>query len=130
VRGATVRVFVTKTFKRFARKERIAAASLCDAVKRAKDGLIEADLGGELIKQRMARPGEGKRGGYRVLIAYRAGERAVFLFGFAKNEMDNIDDDELATLLEVTSYWLAANDTRIRQAVTDKELSEIDCDDD
>src|ERR1700683_1838925 len=62
-----------------------------------KRGLIDADLGSGLLKQRVARAGEGRSGGYRTIIAYRAGDRAVFLYGFAKNERDNIGDDELAT---------------------------------
>jgi hypothetical protein len=58
-------------------------------------GLVDADLGGGVIKQRIARPGQGRSGGFRVLLAYRAEERTVFLYGFAKSERDNVDDDEL-----------------------------------
>jgi hypothetical protein len=72
---------------------------LSQAVARA--GLIDADLGGGVIKQRIARTGQGRSGGYRMLIAYRAGHRAVFLYGFAKRERENIDPDELATLREI-----------------------------
>jgi hypothetical protein len=60
---------------------------------------VNADLGGGLIKLRVARQGQGKRGGYRLLIAFRSKLRAVFQFGFAKSDLDNIDDDQLATLL-------------------------------
>jgi hypothetical protein len=58
-------------------------------------------LGSGVIKQRVARPGQGRSGGFRVLVAYRAKSRSVFLFGFAKNERENIDDDELATLRDI-----------------------------
>src|SRR5436190_20900606 len=91
-----MRIYVTKTFRRFQRREGIADAALVEAVDRADAGLIDADLGGGLIKQRVARPGQGKRGGYRTIIAYRAAQRSVFLYGFGKSERENIDDDELA----------------------------------
>jgi hypothetical protein len=63
---------------------------LCEAVERAESGLIDANLGGGLIKQRVARLGQGRSGGYRAVVAYRRLGRAVFLYGFAKNERDNI----------------------------------------
>ena len=80
-----MRVFKAKGFARFARRERVSDVVLCDAVRRAERGLLDADLGGGIIKQRVARPGQGRSGGYRVLIAYRAKTRSAFLFGFAKS---------------------------------------------
>src|SRR3979409_2290687 len=71
-----------------------------------------------LSKQRGARPGQGKRGGFRMLIAFRP-DRAVFLFGFAKNERDNIEDKELTTLREIVASWFAADDDKIARALTD-----------
>jgi hypothetical protein len=93
-----VEVFKTKWLARFVRRERIADASLIQAIQRAERGLVDADVGGGLIKQRVARVGQGRSGGYRVLVAWRARGRAVFLFGFAKNEKDNIDPDQLLSL--------------------------------
>ena len=90
-----MKVFKTKEFVRFARREKIADARLCEAVDRAVRGLIDADLGGGLIKQRIARPGQGRSGGYRALMAFRSGRRAVFVYGFAKSERDDIGPDEL-----------------------------------
>jgi hypothetical protein len=90
-----MRVYKIKGFARFQRGECIADRALVEALLAAERGLVDADLGGGLIEQRVARPGQGKSGGFRTLIAYRRGERAVFLFGFAKNERANIDDDEL-----------------------------------
>ncbi len=63
---------------------------------RAESGLVEADLGGGLFEARVGRAGQGRRGGYRVLFAFRSGERAVFLYGFAKSERDKIGQDDLA----------------------------------
>jgi hypothetical protein len=77
-----LRVFVTKVFARFARKERLDDERLCEAIGRAEHGSIDADLGASLIKQRVARQGGGRSGGYRTIIAFRAGKRSVFLYGF------------------------------------------------
>lgn len=101
-----MRIFKTKVFARFARSERIADRSLVEAVRRARYGLVDADLDGGVIKQRIARPGQGRSGGYRVLMAYRQDARSVFLYGFAKSERANIDDDELATARDVAKGWL------------------------
>ena len=95
-RWGHVRIFKNKSFARFARKARIADAALCEAVGNAERGLIDADLGGGVIKQRIARSGGGKSGGFRTIILFRAGARAFFVHGFAKNDQDNIRDDELA----------------------------------
>jgi hypothetical protein len=118
-------VYATKSFRRFQRKERIADAMLWDAVVRADSGLIDADLGGGLIKQRVARKGQGKRGGYRTILAYRSGERAVFLYGFAKNQRDNIEADELEDWREIGSSLLRAGMEAIERAVADDEVMEV-----
>jgi hypothetical protein len=101
-----VRIFKTKGFARIARRARIMDRSLREAIERAEKGLIDADLGGNVIKQRVARPGEGRSGGYRTLIAYRAGDLAVFLYGFAKNDLDNIGDDDLEDFQTLGRQWL------------------------
>jgi hypothetical protein len=73
-----MRISKTKTLAKFARQNGVRDLSLVEAVERAKRGLIDADLGGHIIKQRVARPGQGKRGGFRMLIGFRS-DRAVFL---------------------------------------------------
>jgi hypothetical protein len=120
-----VRIFKAKTFVRFTRRERITDARLRAAIEQAELGLVDADLGGGLIKLRVARAGQGKRGSYRMLIAFRSRLRAVFLFGFAKNELDNIEDDQLATLRETAALWLAADAQKIVRAVNDGLLIEV-----
>jgi len=67
------------------RREGIADSSLLEAIERAEQGLMDADLGGGLIKQRVARKGQGRSGGYRTILAYRARDRAFFILGFAKS---------------------------------------------
>lgn len=120
-----MRVFMTKQFARFARRERIADATLIGAVRRAEHGLVDADFGGGIVKQRAARVGHGRSGGYRVLLAYRRKTRAVFLFGFAKSERDNIDDGELATLRDIAKGWLQADDRALMGAVTNGLIVEV-----
>ena len=120
-----MRVFTSKGVKRFARRERITDASLLTAIERAKQGSIDVDLGGGLIKQRVARTGQGRSGGFRLIVAYREADRAVFLYGFAKNDRDNISSEELQTLRTIGANWLAATDKLIDQAVGDGDLQEI-----
>ena len=122
-------IYKTKLFAKFARRERIVDASLGDAIERAGRGLVDADLGGGVIKQRVARRGEGRSGGYRTLIAYRVGDFAVFLFGFAKNERDNIDDRELDVLQSTARQWLD-DDSRITRDVKSGILIEVNYGDD
>lgn len=124
-----MRVFKNTWFQRFARKERISDAALCQAVTRANNGLVDADLGGGLIKQRVARPGAGRSSGYRTLIFFRAGRRAIFAFGFAKNDQDNIDDDDEADLRKAARLALGFSDAEIDRLVASGALMEIDCDD-
>ena len=118
-------IYKTRWMARYARRQRIADHSLVDAIERAERGAIDADLGGGIIKQRVARSGQGRSGGYRTLIAYRAGTRAVFLYAFAKNERENIDPDELLTLREIGTAWLAAGARRIAQALAEGILQEV-----
>lgn len=121
-----MRVLLIKPFGRFQRRERIKDAALAEAVVRAERGLIDADLGGGLIKQRVARPGQGRSGGFRTVLAYRSRHRAVFLFGFAKSERDNIASDELAGLREIGAAWLAGTDAALAEAVDDGRLMEVE----
>ena len=120
-----MRIFKSKWLTRYARRERIADESLREAVERAERGLVDADLGGGIIKQRVARAGQGRSGGYHMLVAYRAGERAVFLYGFAKRERENIDEDELLTLREIGAAWLAADAGQIALALDEEALQEV-----
>jgi hypothetical protein len=120
-----VRIFKTKWVARFARRERIDDGSLREAIDRAERGIVDADLGGGLIKQRVARAGQGRSGGYRMLVAYRVRDRAVFLYGFAKSQQENIDSAELATAREIAEAWLAADAPRLARAIDENEIQEV-----
>jgi hypothetical protein len=120
-----VRIFKTKLFGKFARKKRVDDDALKEAVGQAGRGLIDADLGRGVIKQRVAGPGQGKRGAFRVLVAFRRNERAVFLYGFGKNERENITAKELATLQDIAASWLKADAHVFEKALEDGILVEV-----
>ena len=80
-----MQTFKTKAFARFADREGLEDAALCEAVRRAGEGLVDADLGGGVIKQRIARKGGGRSGGFRTIVLFRRGALAFFVYGFAKS---------------------------------------------
>ena len=124
------RIYKLRGFARFQRKERISDASLRKAIDGVEAALIHADLGGGLVKQRLARPGQGKSGGYRTVIAIKRGDRAVFLYGFAKNERSNIDTDELEEFQKLARGFLGLTVQQIAALIADNELMEVTDDDD
>ncbi len=124
-REDNLRVFKTKVFSKFAKKENISDIALMGAVERAETGLIDADLGGHIIKQRIKREGQGRSSGYRVLVAARLKKRYVFILGFAKNEKDNLSEDELETAKDIACSWLNADAKQINFSLTEGELKEI-----
>jgi len=123
-----MRVYRMKTFRRFQRKEDIGDDELREEIRRAERGLVDAELGGGIIKQRIARRGQGRSAGYRVIIAYRASTRAVFLYGFAKNEKDNISDDELSALRQIAADLFRASQDDLERMVRDNRLTELNYD--
>jgi hypothetical protein len=108
-----VRIFKSRWFQRFARKEGIEDAALREAVARAEAGQIDADLGGEVIKQRIARPGEGKSKGYRTIILFRRGAKAFFVYGFSKSKRANINDDEEQQFKDAAKIVLPLTDQQL-----------------
>ena len=116
---------MTRWFGRFARKEHLADEMLLDAVRRAERGQIDADLGGGVIKQRLARPGQGRSGGYRTILLYRSRGRAIFAFGFAKSRKADLEPDELETYRELAKAYLAQTERAIDKYVADGILTEL-----
>lgn len=90
-------------------------------------GLIDVNLGASLFKKRIAMPGQGKRGGWRILLGFLAGRKAFFLYLFSKNSRDNIEDDELKALKRLTKYYLAMTPDEIKTALQCGELNEVNC---
>ncbi len=121
-------VYKTRWFDRWARKEGLSRPSLCAAVEEMMRGLVDADLGGGLVKKRIARAGQGKSGGYRTLIATNKSDRWMFVFGFPKNERGNIDKDETEALKKLAAHLLSMTTQALDKAQRAGELIEVDCD--
>jgi hypothetical protein len=119
------RVFRTRNFTRWMRKSGLTDAALCEVVKEMVAGLVDADLGGGVVKKRIALPGRGKRGGTRTLVATNKGSRWFFLFGFEKNERANISTEELEALQAYAADLLARTDAQLAKAIDDDALQEI-----
>ena len=123
-----MQIFKTKIFRKFQRKAKVNNKALCDAIGRAEDGLIDADLGRGLIKQRIPLSGQGKSGGTRSIIAYRSGTRAVFIFGFAKSKQENITAADERDMADTGAMLLGLDVKAIAAMVLDEELFEVICD--
>lgn len=120
-----MRIFKSRWFHRFAKKERIADAALREAVARAERGQIDADLGGEVIKQRIARTGQGRSKGYRTIIFFRRRARAFVVYGFAKNRRANIDGQEEKQFKEAAKHVLALTEKQLAELVMRGDFTEV-----
>lgn len=114
-----------KSFHRWAKSEGISDKSLKKAVDEIFSGLIDADLGAGLLKKRVARSGEGKRGGFRTLLAFRHNNRSIFILGYPKNAIDNIGLSELAALKKLSKELLNASLSEIQNQIVSGELIEV-----
>lgn len=122
---ARLKSFQECVFGRFARKEGISVAALWDAVERAENGQIDADLGGGVIKQRIARPGESKSKGYRSIILFRKGKLSFFVYGFSKSELGNIREDEEVQFKKMAKYVLSQTDAQLSELVANGQFEEV-----
>ena len=120
-----MRIYKNAWFAKFASKEKIDYLTLCDAVNRAEKGLIDADLGGGLIKQRIARHGAGKSGGFRALLFFKSGERAIFAFGFLKSDKSNLTNDELAEFKKAAKLLLSFSQIQLDELAATGRLVEV-----
>jgi hypothetical protein len=120
------RIFAIPAFDKFAGKSRIGDERLIDAVDRADRGLIYADLGEGVIKQAVARPNESPVKGFRTIVGFKTHTRAFFLFGFAKNESDNITPNALKEFRALTARLIALTDAEIAVLMDERELREIE----
>lgn len=120
-----IRIYANRWFAKFAAKEGISDATLADAVHRAEAGLIDADLGSGLIKQRIARQGGGKSGGYRSILIFRSGTRAIFVFAFAKSDQANLSVAELKVYRQAASIMLDLGEAQIETEVEAGRLVEV-----
>ena len=120
-----MKVFQNAWFGRFTRKEKISADALWDAVDRAENGQIDADLGGGVIKQRIARPGESKSRGYRSIVLFRKGELSFFVYSFSKSELGNIRADEEVQFKKMAKHVLSLTDAQLSELVANGQFEEV-----
>ena len=122
-----MRIFKNKWFTRYARRENIDDASLCQAIAQINQNAVDANLGGGVIKQRIARPGDGKSGGFRVIILFRVDDLAFFVYGFAKSERGNIAANELKAFRKLALTMLNLDSKALEQANIEGALLEVVC---
>lgn len=120
-----MRIFKTKTFAKFAKKKQIMDEDLIDAVERANQGLIDASLGGNVIKQRIAKQGQGKSSGYRSLILYRINNNSYFVAAIEKNDRENISEQEENALKLLAKVYETYREEQINALVKQGILIEI-----
>ncbi len=124
-----MRIFKSAWFVRFARARELPDGLLREAIDRAELGLIDARLGGEVIKQRIARSGSGRSGGYRVVVLVRARERAFFVFGYAKSDRGNLCPDEVAQFKHMAGHVLGLSDDQLAELIARGSFEEVIVDD-
>jgi len=118
-------VYKTKEFSKFARKADLGSAELFEAAKSVASGRWDADLGGGVFKQRIARDGGGKSGGFRMIILFKVGGHSFFVHGFAKNEKANITPKELKALKKLAATFLSLGVEALEKASADGEIAEV-----
>ncbi len=124
-----MRIFKSRWFVRFADKEGISDAKLCEVVKDAEAEKIDCDYGGGVIKQRIARLNEGKSGGYRSIILFRRGDRAFFVYGFPKSRRENIDESDVKEYKEAAKEVFAFSGDLLTELVKTRAYKEVRYDD-
>ena len=120
-----MRIFKNTWFARFADKEGITDGELREVVNRLEAGQTDADLGGGVYKMRVARSGEGKSGGYRVIVFFRSEDRTFFIYGFAKSDRDNIDQGELRAFKEDAKANFSLTDKQLEYRLRKRTLLEV-----
>ena len=120
-------MFKTKPFARFAARKGIEDAGLCEAVERVAKGLVDADHGGGVVKQRIARRGQGRSGGFRVLVVFRRGDRAFFVHGFAKSDRENLRRKELMALRTLADELFGLDGPDLEAMLANGTISEVKC---
>ena len=120
-----MRIFKTRWFDKWAAKQGLTDKVLVAAIREVENGLVDADLGGHVYKKRVALPGRGKSGGLRTLIAFRAVDRAFFVYGFAKSERTNISTKELKALRLLAEQLLSYTPPALTKGLQAEELTEV-----
>jgi hypothetical protein len=124
-----VRIFQNQKFEQFAIRNRISLNAICDVVRELSSGLIHANLGGGVYKQRIARAGQGKSGGFRGIVFFRVESRIFFVVGFAKNDKSSLSPHELASLKVFAKEFFSYDEQQIECLLANRSLLEIFCKD-
>lgn len=111
-----------RSFDRWAKAEKVDSSMLQQAVNEIQSGLIDVNLGQGLIKKRVAKAGQGKRGGYRTLLAFEQDKQVIFLFGFAKNEQGNVSKAQLAFWKKLAKHYLALDAKQVNRLIKKGDL--------
>ncbi|MFV2057770.1 MAG: type II toxin-antitoxin system RelE/ParE family toxin [Thiohalomonadales bacterium] len=115
----------TKLFAKWAAKEGLTDAVLVTAINEIAEGSVEANLGGEVYKKRIALPGRGKRGSSRTILAFRYEDKAFFIYGFAKNEQANLKQNELKALKRYAKQLLEYDDKALKKMLKAGTIIEV-----
>ena len=122
-----MRIFKAKGFAKFARREAITDSKLCSAIREVEQGQVEADYGGGVLKKRIARAGEGKSGGFRVIICFQQNHRAFFVHGFAKSGKANLDELEVRLYKDLAKHLFGLSERDLEEALKKKVFLEVSC---
>ena len=120
-----IRIFKSKWFSKWAKKEKLTDKQLHKTICEMSDGLVGNDLGKSIFKKRIAIQGQGKNGGFRSLIAYKVKDKAFFVYGFSKSVKSNVSTNELKALQVLAENLLEHSDKTLKQLIELKELSEV-----
>lgn len=120
-----MRIFKTKAFHKFAVKNAILDNDLIEAITRADKGLIDAKLGANIIKQRLAKQGQGRSGGFRSFIFYRLQQNHYFVAAISKNEQENISTQELIALKKLAEQYAQLTPQQIEDSVRNGYFIEV-----
>lgn len=120
-----MRIFKTKSFNKWTKKNRLTDKALIEAVKEIDNGLVDAKLGSNLYKKRIATTTKGKRGGFRTLLAYKKGKLVFFVYGFGKGEKENISNEDEENLKKAADVYLSFDENAIQLAITIGSLVEV-----
>lgn len=120
-----MRIFMTKAFHVWARKQKLEDKAILSAIKEIEQGLFDANLGGNVYKKRVSLRNCGKRDGARTIIAFKAHKKVFFIYGFTKNQKENITAKEEKALKELTKFYFGCNENQIDESIDTGELIEV-----
>lgn len=120
-----MRILKNKMFFKWAKSEGLTDSILLKAAKEIDQGLVDASLGGNLVKKRIARKGQGKRGGFRTIVVFQKEHRTIFIYGFPKNQRDNVNEQEEKGLKKLAEKLLDAPESKLKNMIANGDLYEV-----